>query len=468
MKAKTTIKIKNISSVAKSNICTGCGLCASICPENCISMVMDKKKGVYQSQIDINKCTNCSVCIKTCPPITWSNKPTTSNADIRLGDYIEFKALFSNNEIIRKESASGGFITSLLVYLLNNQIIDGAIISKRNPDNPLIGIPFIATTVEEITENSTSIYGPVKFDEIIKHLLSTNDPTKKYVLVGLPCHIEGISRAQRLYKILTKNIYLKIGIVCGQSPSIFAYDYSFKKLKVDKSNITSFKNRGGGWPGFMQIGVNNKDIKYPYPGKYSMGMVLGNPLFTPTACQKCVDAVGYNADLTASDAWLSKFENDKIGRSFVMIKTSLGKEIVENAILNQIFTSEEINRTDFIKANIGVINKAYKGKINSILLKTKSYKNTYHTEMIFPENVGLKRLILLYIYSINIFPIQFIGANKLSKIANDTILFYFKFINLLKKKSIHLGYYNSSYQTLIKDKISQIEIESNNCKKNIF
>lgn len=462
------LDIKNISVVAQNNLCTGCGICVPVCPEDCIVMEMDEKKGVFQSKVDLDKCTNCTACLKSCPPITWSNKPKTSKADIRLGDYLEFKAVFSNNNIIRKEAASGGFITSFLLFLLKKKLIDGAITTKRDPFNPLIGIPFIATTEEEIISSSTSIYGPVKFDNIISELIEQNNSTKRYVIVGLPCHIEGISRAQETHKILKRNIILKIGIVCGQSPSLYAYDYSFKRLNINKDNLLSFKNRGAGWPGFMQIREKHKSLDYPYPGKYSMGMVLSSPVFTPTACQKCVDSVGYNSDITASDAWLPKFKGDTIGRSLIMIKTPFGQELINSAISENVFTTEEIEKSEFIKANIGVINKAYKGHINAKFLGTEKYKLRYHKEMIFPENPGWKRIILLYFYVLNIIPIHLIGAKKISVWANDYVLLYYKFINYLKKKFVYFDVDNKNFQQILDTDVVEVKSIANYSVKIVF
>ena len=48
--------------------CIGCGTCASLCPENAISMIKDKTKNTgLRPKTDYNFCKGCGICASECP-----------------------------------------------------------------------------------------------------------------------------------------------------------------------------------------------------------------------------------------------------------------------------------------------------------------------------------------------------------------------------------------------------------------
>ncbi len=126
---------KNVSFVPKDFMCTGCGTCVAVCPHDVIHMYTDEEKGTYQSSVNLETCTDCTICLKSCPPLTWSNEPKTNQYNELIGDYIASYAAYSNDKTIRRDSASGGFITSFLIYMLENKIIKGAVVVKRDESN---------------------------------------------------------------------------------------------------------------------------------------------------------------------------------------------------------------------------------------------------------------------------------------------------------------------------------------------
>src|SRR5690606_36009483 len=111
---------------------------------------------------------------------------------------------------IRYNSSSGGLVTQILCFALEKGIINGALVTKMNKESPLQPQPFIARTKEEIIEASTSKYCPVPANMALKEILSSD--VEKVAVVGLPCHIMGIRKAEMKNNLLKNKIVLHMGI----------------------------------------------------------------------------------------------------------------------------------------------------------------------------------------------------------------------------------------------------------------
>ena len=60
-------KHETIEWVVRHHLCTGCGVCAGICPREALEMTVDERKGCYVPRIDVERCTRCGLCYEVCP-----------------------------------------------------------------------------------------------------------------------------------------------------------------------------------------------------------------------------------------------------------------------------------------------------------------------------------------------------------------------------------------------------------------
>ena len=339
---------KNIADI--SNSCTRCGACKVICPSKCIDYTFTEADGHYRVSVDADKCTQCGICRRVCPV---SNRPEAEAFENFFTDAKEAFAVYSKNDYIRSAAASGGFITTFLCFLLEEGIIDGALVSRRKG---VCGESFIASSTEEIISAKTSIYAPVDYSAGIEELRKSD--CERIAVVGLPCHIQAISNIRKINKKIDKRIILTLSIVCGKTPSTKAYKYIAKKNGITYDNITNVSNRGGGWPGFMTIKHAKGEFKVPYRSKMSMGMVLSSPLLCGSGCNACVDGYGVTADISVCDAWLKEYTSkESTGWNLVLAQTSTAISLMKDERIAKYLHIENESVDNFYKANKRVIEK---------------------------------------------------------------------------------------------------------------
>ena len=126
-----------IEEVVKNDICTGCGTCVALCPGEAIKLTINEKKGIYVPKIDEEKCNDCDICYEVCPGHEVDFKQLNleifgkEQEDILIGNYLNCYIGHSTNYDIRYNSASGGLVTQLLIFALEEGIIDGALVHKN-------------------------------------------------------------------------------------------------------------------------------------------------------------------------------------------------------------------------------------------------------------------------------------------------------------------------------------------------
>ena len=290
-------------------------------------------EGIYQPLLNPDKCTHCKKCISSCPGHRVDFKKL--NCDIfdteprnrRIGNLIECYVGHSTNEDIRFNSSSGGIATRLLLFAIENDIIDGALVTRMKKDNPTEPETYIARNKDEIIAASKSKYCPVAANAALRQIL---DEEGRFAVVGLPCHIHGVRKAENESRILAKRIVLHIGLLCSHMTSFAGVEFLLRKLRIDPGDIARIDYRGQGWPGSMVI--QEKDgrvVTLPLFGSWkAYWPIFSSFFFTPMRCTMCPDQAAELADISLGDAWLPEFKNEKRGESIIAARTKKGLDIL--------------------------------------------------------------------------------------------------------------------------------------------
>ena len=149
-----------------------------------------------------------------------------------IGNYLNCYSGYSQDSDIRYHSSSGGLVTSVLLFMLEENLIDGALVVRMKKKNPLKAEFFIARNSKEILSAQGSKYCPVDMSDGLKDIMNSKIGSK-FAIVGLPCHI----KAFRRIKEIQQKIVLYLGLFCHHTPSTYATQVFLKKRKINPEEI---------------------------------------------------------------------------------------------------------------------------------------------------------------------------------------------------------------------------------------
>lgn len=342
-----------IEQVVRSGLCTGCGTCVGICPRDAVQMAINNSKGIYVPQLDKERCNECGLCYEACPGHSVDFKQLNLEIfgkepnDILLGNYLSCYIGHATDYDIRYNSASGGLVTALLIFALEEGLIDGALVTRMRRDRPLEPQSFIARTREEMVSASKSKYCPVPANIALKGILEAKEG-EKFAVVGLPCHLHGIRKAEQVNKKLKERLLLHLGIFCSHTPNFWGTELLLKRLNIKRDDVVKLDYRGEGWPGSMRISQKGGEILL-LPDYWGF---TGLDFFTPARCLMCSDQTSELADCSFADAWLPSL-SDKIGKSIVIARTEVGEQFLVKAIAKKVVeldgaTGSEVKRSQMV------------------------------------------------------------------------------------------------------------------------
>ena len=229
----------------------------------------------------------------------------------------------SSNDITRFQASSGGFIKSFLVYLLESQIVDYAIITRTGgPSNPLLPETIITASKEDILSTRTnSVYAVNNPFLALKELAYD----KKYAFVGLPCQVRNLRALRKKGKY--RNIVIVIGLFCNHTPNIEFTKGIFQKLDVREDDVQQIEYRGSGWPGGLTAYLKNGQKKFIALRDYWSNDLNNGP----EVCKYCSE-IAENADIYVGDPWNLKLERtDSKGTSLIICRNSQASRLVKRA-----------------------------------------------------------------------------------------------------------------------------------------
>lgn len=357
------------NSVASLNdlyLCCGCGTCVGVCPQGAITV--RPQPGGFAVSVD-DSCVNCGLCLAVCPGVGFATDPPDQTTDsVRrskwppsiddlIGPHIGTYLGHACNQRIRTIGTSGGICTQLLIFCLQQGWIDAAIVTRMDLDT-LRGTAVVAESPEEVIGAAKSKYCPTSPNVALRDVrLHSN---RKYALVGLPCHLAGLAKAQSQLPTLG-NVVLRVGLFCSHSVTQEGLPFLLARYARGVDGLEEVGFREKGWPGCLLCRYEDGQTFTISLDRYWRSF-YGSYFFTPFRCLTCSDLAAEQADLSLADAWLPEVrERDDVGTSMLVTRSLEAEELVwamENAGLVQL---SSISPKKVVEAQFGILQRKKTG-----------------------------------------------------------------------------------------------------------
>lgn len=337
-----------VNQIVDQGLCVRCGACEPACPVNIIKFNDQAFPYITKDEDCILTCTRC---IKVCPgKVVDYNAYDDELFGVRphpesiTGVVRRSMVSFSTDQIVREQGSSGGLVTQLLIFMLDQKLIDGALVMTREVNEHGFQIvPKIVRTAEELKKAQRSKYILVPH---LKELKEIEEVDGKYAIVALPCHIHSIKKYQKVSKKLRDRIKFIIGLYCNVAYEPYLLDDIIEFSNFKKEEITNVEFRAGEWPGAVELTHKDGRIIRPFPFEEIKDAINSLKLFyTAPRCNLCIDFSAEYADISVGDPWLRGPDGNYLfedGRTTVLTRTSLGDEIIDKAVEHGYIKVKEI------------------------------------------------------------------------------------------------------------------------------
>ena len=315
--------------VIDTGLCTGCAGCVIACPHDVIGY--EHAPGQYtpfhlEDDLGATDCGHgqkgCTSCTRACPRFrSWETEADQHlfgrerRPEEMSGIYKDVLLTRASDETVHSMGQDGGLVSAILIWCLENGIIDGALTSHlEKPDadgsSSWKAVPALATDRESVLAGAGSRYtysaNTLAMPQALEQGLSA------LALVGMSCQtsIGPVMWHRRVGKA-GRPIKLNIGLLCSKSfddsifEELFWAKYRLRKEDMVKMNIK----------GVFQIWMRN--------GDYHEVNLKECHAWTREGCTHCPDFAAEHADISTggigeNNDWTLTIVRTELGRQIIM------------------------------------------------------------------------------------------------------------------------------------------------------
>ena len=311
------------NEVVTSGLCTGCSACVIACPYDVLGY--DDTEGRYKpfhvaEEGGEADCTHgvkgCTLCTRACPRFRAWEPEAESFLFGREREIHEVAGISEETVLARatdpelnSAGQDGGLVSALLIYALEHDLIDAALVSALEGDGTTWkAVPAVARTRQDVLDTAGSRYtysaNPLAYAEALE------GGAERIALVGMGCQASAppVMAARKAGKV-ARRFVLSIGLMCSKTfddaifPELFESRYGLAREHIVKMNIK----------GVFQVWMRD--------GSYHEIPLKEAHAFTREGCNTCPDFAAEHADI--STGGIGAFHD----WTLTLIRTERGREI---------------------------------------------------------------------------------------------------------------------------------------------
>ena len=317
--------------VITTGLCTGCAGCVVTCPHDVIGYEHEEGKYIpfhIEEELGLDNCIHgekgCTTCTRACPRFRKWEESADMHLFGRTREPDEMSGIWRQLLLTRAvdteehtKGQDGGFVSAMLIWLLKNDYIDGALVSGVEDDDKWKAKPAVVTNREEVLATAGSRYtycaNPLALPEAKEKGLS------RLALVGMGCQTSSppVMWDRKAGKV-SKPFLFNIGLLCSKTfddaifSELFEAKYGLKKEDMVKMNIK------GAFQIWMKDGSFHEiDLKECHG-------------WTRTGCKNCPDFAAEHSDIATGG--IGK-DNDW---TLTIVRTALGEEVINRMIADNV------------------------------------------------------------------------------------------------------------------------------------
>jgi coenzyme F420 hydrogenase subunit beta len=311
--------------VVTGGLCTGCAACVIACPHDVLSY--EDANGVYKPfHLDVDgderNCTHgekgCTMCTRACPRFrSWETEidehlfERSRLPEEVAGVMLDAVLARTTDPELAEVGQDGGFVSALLAYALENDVIDGALVSAFDEAaGPWRTKPALVTDRAGVMATAGSRY--TYCANTLAYPEAAQAKLERLALVGMGCQASapGAMQARKAGKV-ARRLGLTIGLLCSKTfddaifEELFEASYGVRRQDIAKMNIK----------GVFQL--------WCHDGRYVEVPLKECHAYTRQGCTACPDFAAEHADLSTGGIGES---NDW---TLVLVRTEQGQALLE-------------------------------------------------------------------------------------------------------------------------------------------